>query len=75
MVFCASVTFVYVFAVNKTTEVSDFTKAIQAKNLKKFDAEAEKKRGREDTQQNKSKNLFSFSSSNFRTIVAYFNGV
>lgn len=40
-------------AVNKTTEVSDFTKAIQAKNLKKVDAEAEKKRGREDTQQNK----------------------
>ncbi|KAK2568293.1 Epidermal growth factor receptor kinase substrate 8 [Acropora cervicornis] len=39
--------------VNKTTEVSDFTKAIQAKNLKKVDAEAEKKRGREDTQQNK----------------------
>ena len=65
-------TFALVFSGNKTTEVSDFTKAIQAKNLKKFDAEAEKKRGREDTQQNKSKNLFSFSSFNFRTIVAYF---
>lgn len=65
-------TFALVFSVHKTTEVSDFTKAIQAKNLKKVDAEAEKERGREDTQQNKSKNLFSFSSFNFRTIVAYF---
>lgn len=38
---------------NTIPEVSDFTKAIQAKNLKKIDPEAEKKR-REESQQNMS---------------------
>lgn len=48
------------FPLETTSSIAtDFAKAIQAKNLKKVDPEEEKKR-REQAQQNRSINLFSF---------------